>query len=557
MFEFRHIDYLYTLAGIPVLVLLYIWLIRWKKTVTKKIGDPSLVQQLVQGYSPKLFMFKFILITLAFGLCAFAVSDIVKPEGQEKIIRTGIDVMIALDVSKSMLAEDIKPNRLERAKQVIGKIIDKLSNDRIGLVIFAGKAYLQMPMTTDHSAAKMYLSAASPDDVPTQGTVFSDALKMCYAAFNTKEKKYRTIVLITDGEDHDEDAIKVTGELADQGIMVNTIGIGSPAGAPIMDKETNDYKKDENGNTVISKLNEEELKEIAAKGNGLYQLYTNTDEVTANLQTKLSSLGETTLVDSAFANYKTYFNYFLWAALVFLVLELFIAETWKQKSKLIALLAFIFISSGSTAQVNKEISSGNNAYKKQQYLQASKNYSNALKQDPQNNIATYNLGNSFYYLEKPDGAINEYDKSIEHSTDDLSKSRAYYNKGVALQKQNKLSECIEAYKNSLKLSPTDEEARQNLERALIKLKQQQKQDKPDKQDQKQKKQKDKKDQKDKQDKDKNQKDKEPEQPKPQPSRISKQDAEEKLKSLLDHEKDLQDKLHKVKASGVDKPKKDW
>ena len=555
MFEFRHIEYLYTLAGIPVLILLFLLLMRWKKKATLKIGDPPLVKQLMQGYSSKLFTTKFILVILAFGLCAFAVADVVVPEGQEKINRNGIDVMIALDVSKSMLAQDIKPNRIERAKQVITKIIDKLSNDRIGLVIFAGKAYLQMPMTTDHSAAKMYLSAASPDDVPTQGTVISEALKMSYAAFNTKEKKYRTIILITDGEDHDEDAIKVTKELAEQGVMVNTIGIGSPGGAPIMDKETNDYKKDENGNTVITKLNEDELKEIAFNGNGLYQLYSNTEQVAANIQTKLSSLGETTLVDSTFANYKTYFIYFLIASLMLLIAELFISEKRKIRvNKTLLSIPFLLITNAAfTQEINKQIRNGNNAYNKQEYQQATSMYRNALTKDPGNTTATYNLGNSFYKLDKTDEAIHEYDKAIEHTSDIAVKAKTYYNKGVALQKQNKLPECIEAYKNGLKITPRDEEARQNLERALVKLKQQQ--NKQDKQDQKQKKQQDKKQDEDKTDQ--KQKDQQQQQPKPQPSKISKQDAEEKLRSLLDHEKDLQDKLHKVRASGIDKPKKDW
>src|SRR5438045_2835166 len=252
MYRFQDIEYLYVLAAIPFMVLLFIGLVRWKENAMKKIGDPFLVRQLIKNFSAALFKTKFILILLGFALCAFAVAGLVKPEGSQKINRKGIDVMIALDVSKSMLAEDIKPSRLERAKQIFSKIIDKLSDDKVGIVVFAGRAYLQMPLTTDHSAAKMYLTSASTDNVPTQGTVISQALKMSYAAFNTKEKKYRAIILISDGEDHDEDEIKVTKSLADEGVMVNTIGIASHQGAPIKDNETNDYVKDENGNTVVS-----------------------------------------------------------------------------------------------------------------------------------------------------------------------------------------------------------------------------------------------------------------------------------------------------------------
>jgi Ca-activated chloride channel family protein len=547
MLRFQYIEFLFTLAAIPIMVLFYFLLTGWKKNAMKKIGDPPLVKQLIQGFSTKLFAAKFILVVLAFSLCAFAVADLVKPEGTQKINRKGIDVMIALDVSKSMLAQDIKPNRLERAKQLISKIIDKLGDDKIGIVVFAGRAYLQMPLTTDHSAAKMYLASASTDNVPTQGTVISQALKMSYAAFNSKEKKYRSIILISDGEDHDEDAIKVTKELADEGVMVNTVGIGSPQGAPIMDYDTKELMKDENGNTVISKLNEEELKTIAQSGNGIYQLFSSADEAADNINNKLMTIGQTTLTGSSFGVYKNYFWYFLIAAFVILLIENFLPEKIMNRSKkglpviLLFLITTLSVSQGFSQNVKKEIIKGNDAYKKKQYTQAAGNYQNALKKSP-DATAYYNLGNALYKTDKLDDALKSYDNTVQNSKTYPLKENAYYNGGVVLQKQKKLPECIKAYKNALKIDPNDEEARQNLERALQQQKQQQKQDQQDnKQD------------KDQQKKDQNKKD----EPKPQPSKISKQDAEEKLKSLLEHEKDLQDKLHKVKESQTDKPKKDW
>jgi Ca-activated chloride channel family protein len=542
MLRFQYIEFLFTLAAIPIMVLFYFLLTGWKKNAMKKIGDPPLVKQLIQGFSTKLFAAKFILVVLAFSLCAFAVADLVKPEGTQKINRKGIDVMIALDVSKSMLAQDIKPNRLERAKQLISKIIDKLGDDKIGIVVFAGRAYLQMPLTTDHSAAKMYLASASTDNVPTQGTVISQALKMSYAAFNSKEKKYRSIILISDGEDHDEDAIKVTKELADEGVMVNTVGIGSPQGAPIMDYDTKELMKDENGNTVISKLNEEELKTIAQSGNGIYQLFSSADEAADNINNKLMTIGQTTLTGSSFGVYKNYFWYFLIAAFVILLIENFLPEKIMNRSKkglpviLLFLITTLSVSQGFSQNVKKEIIKGNDAYKKKQYTQAAGNYQNALKKSP-DATAYYNLGNALYKTDKLDDALKSYDNTVQNSKTYPLKENAYYNGGVVLQKQKKLPECIKAYKNALKIDPNDEEARQNLERALQQQKQQQKQDQQD----------------NKQDKDQQKKD----EPKPQPSKISKQDAEEKLKSLLEHEKDLQDKLHKVKESQTDKPKKDW
>lgn len=550
MIHFQYIEYLIALVALPVMILFYFLVIKWKKNTAKKIGDPSLVKELTAQYSSKKFLTKFILFIFAFALCAFAVAGLVKPDGTQKINRKGTDIMIALDVSKSMLAQDIKPSRLERAKQVISTIIDNSPDDRIGLVIFAGRAYLQMPMTIDHAAAKMYLASASPDDVPTQGTVISQALKMCYAAFNPKEKTYKSVLLISDGEDHDEDAIKVTKQLAEQGIMVNTIGIGSPQGAPIMDPATGQYKTDSKGQMVITKLNQEELSNIAKAGNGIYQLYSNTDEVAGNIKKRLSRIGQaTTLSDNSFASFKQYFQYILAAAFILLLVEFFVSEKRKIKIKnAVAVLFFMIISNASFSQNAKSaIINGNKAYKENNFTAAEKEYRDALKGSQKNEIADYNLGNALYKNNNAEEAAKSYDNAIQNANNNTIKQQAFYNKGVAYQKEKKLPECIIAYKNALILNPNDEDARQNLERALKEQKQQQQQNKKDNKDKKQ--------QPKEQKKNNQQQNNEP---KPQPSKISKQDAEEKLKSLLENEKALQDKLHKMRgAAAPDSPEKDW
>ncbi|HEY8658434.1 MAG TPA: VWA domain-containing protein [Hanamia sp.] len=548
MIHFQYIEYLIALVALPVMILFYFLVIKWKKNTANKIGDPSLVKELTAQYSSKKFLTKFILFILAFALCAFAVAGLVKPDGTQKINRKGTDIMIALDVSKSMLAQDIKPSRLERAKQVISTIIDNSPDDRIGLVIFAGRAYLQMPMTIDHTAAKMYLASASPDDVPTQGTVISQALKMSYAAFNPKEKTYKSVLLISDGEDHDEDAIKVTKQLAEQGIMVNTIGIGSPQGAPIMDPATGQYKTDSKGQMVITKLNQEELSNIAKAGNGIYQLYYNTEEVAGNIKKRLSRIGQaTTLSDNSFASFKQYFQYILAAAFILLLVEFFVSEKRKIKIKnAVAVLFFMIISNASFSQNAKSaIINGNKAYKENNFTAAEKEYRDALKGSQKNEIADYNLGNALYRNNNAAEAAKSYDNAIQNANNNAIKQQAFYNKGVAYQKEKKLPECIIAYKNALILNPNDEDARQNLERALKEQKQQQ----------------NKKDNKDKKQQPKDQKKNNQQQnnePKPQPSKISKQDAEEKLKSLLENEKALQDKLHKMRgAAAPNSPEKDW
>jgi Ca-activated chloride channel homolog len=552
MLHFQYTEYLLSLAAIPLMLLLYFLLLRWKKKAAQKIGDPLLVHQLTKGFSPRKFRWKLVLFLAGFGLCAFAVAGLIKPDGTQKVNLRGIDVMIALDVSKSMLAQDIKPNRLERAKQVITKIIDNSPDDKIGIVVFAGRAYLQMPMTVDHAAAKMYLASASPDDVPTQGTVISQALKMSYAAFNPKEKTYKAIVLISDGEDHDDNAIKVARQLGKEGIMVNTVGIGSLQGAPIFDPETNADKTDSRGNIVISKLNEEELSNIAKYGNGIYQLYTSTNEVANNIRKKLSGIGQSAISDTSFDTFKQYYQYFLLAALVILLIEFFLSEKRKLHRKVLAGLFFFFAISNSLLgqNVKDEIIKGNAAYKKNNFTGAENFYRDALKISDSNTTANYNLGNALYRKENTDEAVKAYENTIENSSDNITKEKAYYNKGVAYQKAKKLPECINAYENALMLSPQDEDARQNLQRALMEQKKQQ-------QNQKDKKQQNKNDQKQNQ-QDKKDQQKQNSQPKPQPSKISKQDAEEKLKSLLENEKALQEKLHKIKgAASPDKPDKDW
>jgi Ca-activated chloride channel family protein len=554
MLHFQNTEYFIALSAIPLMIFLYYQLIKWKKRTAKKIGDPALVGELTSQYSPSKFLARFVLFVAAFTLCAFGLAGLVTPDGSQKISRKGTDIMVALDVSKSMLANDVQPTRLERARQVISKVIDNSPDDRIGLVIFAGRAYLQMPVTVDHEAAKMYLASASPDDVPTQGTVISDALRMCDAAFNPKDKTFKSILLISDGEDHDDDAISAAKDLAKQGIMVNTIGIGSVEGAPIMDPSTGQYKKDENGQTVISKLNQKELSDIAKNGKGIYQLYSTTDAVAGKIRDQLANIGqETTTSDSSYASFKQYFQYFLAAAFVFLLIEFFLPE--KKRLKMRAALTLLFLTgfhlSSFSQDVRKDLFNGNRAYKENNYNAAEDKYRDALKKSENNVTANYNLGNVLYKKDKTEDAVKAYDDAISHAEDNTVKQKAYYNKGVAYQKAKKLPECITAYKNALILNPRDEDARQNLQRALKDQRQQQQQNPKQNKDQK-------KQQEQQQQKKQDNNQKKDKQPQPPPSKISKQDAEEKLKSLLQNEKELQDKLHKLKgAPAPNSPEKDW
>ena len=547
MLQFQYILLLAGLVLVPVIFAMYLYARAKKKAAIKKIGDAQLVAQLMKQYSSRSFVQKFLLATVAMAAMVVALANLRRPGSSENVSRAGIDVMIALDVSKSMLAQDVSPSRLERAKQMLSRLIDKLGNNRIGIVIFAGKAYLQMPITGDLTAAKMYLGSADTESVPTQGTVIGDALKMCNASFNSKEKKYKAVVLISDGEDHDEAADEIAKQMSNDGVVIYTVGIGSTAGSPIIDEATGQMKQDAQGNTVISKLNEGALRSIAEKGNGGYMLYNNTESVASTIASQLATMDQRAVKDDSLTNYESYYQWFLALALVLLLTELFISEmkTNRQKKlKPVAATLLMMMALTANAQSDKQtIKEGNEEYKKANYPGAATAYNKVVQKNPENVTAQYNLGNALYKADKKAEAVTAYDKSISKLEKPTEKSNAYFNKGVVLQNDKKLPECIDAYKNALKLDPSNEDARHNLQIALKQQKEQQQKDQKDKQDQQQ----------DKKDKEKEQQQK----PKPQPSKMNKKDAEEKLKALLQKEKNLQDKLHKVNANAPNKPEKDW
>ena len=280
-------------------------------------------------YSKPLRLFKFCLLVVALAIGIIGLANLQAGSRTEKIERKGIDVMIALDVSKSMLAQDLSPNRLEKAKQFIARLLEKLGNDRIGLITFAGRAYVSVPLTVDMSALKMNLAGASPTQVPTQGTVIGEAISMARQSFNAKETKYKSIILISDGEDHDEGVADEVKKAVGEGIMINTVGIGSPEGSPIFDPETRANKRDEKGDEVITKLNEKELQEIASAGQGVYLRLGNTDAAADAIAKQISSTEQKNFGDNIFTDYNSYYQYFIGIALLLILIDFFIPEQKK------------------------------------------------------------------------------------------------------------------------------------------------------------------------------------------------------------------------------------
>jgi Ca-activated chloride channel family protein len=321
MLRFQHISYLFSLALVPVFIVLFVWLLYWRRNKLKKLGDAELVAGQLRGMIQGRNTLKFILLVIAFSLIGIGWANLQSGDKTEKVQRKGVDVMIALDVSKSMLARDVQPDRLTKAKQLIMRMTDKMQNDRVGLIVFAGRAYLQVPLTIDYSALKMMLSNVSPSLIPTQGTVIGDAIDMAMQSFSQKEKKYKSLVIISDGEDHDEQALAKAKEAAEQGVTIHTVGIGSPQGTTLYDPDTKSVKLDENGAPVVSKLNEDELRSLANAGHGTYTLLRNTDDAAEKLVDAMANMEQKSLGSVVFTDFTSYFQYFLLAGFILLFIE--------------------------------------------------------------------------------------------------------------------------------------------------------------------------------------------------------------------------------------------
>lgn len=328
MFKFAHTYYFYLFLLIPALIFVFAWFIVWRRNALARFGEWSIVRQLLPEASTPKLVLKFALAMLA---TCFLVLTLAGPQTGSKIEkahRRGIDLMIALDVSNSMLAEDIKPNRLERSKQSILRLIDQLDGDRIGIIVFAGKAYTQLPITTDYAAAKLFVSAISTDIIPTQGTAIGDAIARAISSFG-ETRNNKAIIIITDGEDHQGSSLEQAETATKAGIAIYTIGMGLPDGAPIPvynGKVMAGYKKDGSGNIIVSRLDEALLQQIATIGKGLYVRASNSEAGLRPIMEEIGKIQESEIESKQFTDYESRFQYFLAFAIILIVLDLFIFE---------------------------------------------------------------------------------------------------------------------------------------------------------------------------------------------------------------------------------------
>lgn len=329
MLRFQHPSYFWFLLLAVVPLIAYLYYSYRRQQFLRLLGDDNLVHALIPGFSGPKQLIRLGLLLTAFITGVIGLANLQAGARTDKLERKGIDVMIVLDVSKSMLAADLTPSRLERAKQFINRVLEKMGNNRIGLITFAGRAYVSVPLTVDMSALKMNLTAASPDMVPTQGTVIGEAIRMARESFNAKETKYKSIILISDGEDHDEAAADEVKKAVGEGIMINTVGLGSPDGALLPDSENGGYKKDEKGENVVSRLNEKLLQDVAGEGQGIYLRLGNTDAAAEAIAKQVNSTEQKNFGDSIFTDYNSYFQYFIGIALFLILIEFFLSERKK------------------------------------------------------------------------------------------------------------------------------------------------------------------------------------------------------------------------------------
>jgi len=333
MFRFENSDYLLLLWLIPVFVLLFILINRRRKNLLNKFADSNLHDHLLPEYSSKKEFLRFGIQLLIFALLIFAFANPQVGTKLQEVKQTGIDVFLCLDVSLSMSAEDLKPNRLDKAKYQISNLIQKLRGDRIGLIVFAGNAYVQFPLTIDYSAANLFLSAVDFGSIPHPGTAIASAINMAVRSFDTASTK-KAIVIITDGEDHEGDIEKAIESAKEKEIKIYTIGLGSPDGSPmpVFDSQGNrvGYKTDADGNVILTRLNEDILKNIASNSGGKYFRGNNYEDHLEKIYTELESLEKTEFGTKRISDYETRYYYFLIPAIFLLIFEIFIND---KKSK--------------------------------------------------------------------------------------------------------------------------------------------------------------------------------------------------------------------------------
>ena len=552
MFRFEDPIYLYLLVLIPILTLIRFVSYRNQKKRLRKFGDPALLKALMPDVSRFRPSVKFWILE---GALALLIVMLARPQLGTKIShekRVGIETIIAMDISNSMRAEDIVPSRLDRSKMMVENLVDHFSNDKIGLIVFAGDAFVQLPITSDYVSAKMFLSSIDPSMMATQGTDIATAIDMATHSFTQEEGIGKAIVVITDGEDHEGGAVEAAQAAKDNGMRVYVLGVGSVNGAPVPIPGTGDYMRDNSGNTVMSVLNEEMCKQIAQAGGGAYIHVENNSAAQDQLDNELDKLSKKETTSTIYSEFDEQFQAFGILTILLLILEICIFDRrnpllkgislFGGKKKAVAMLLMLVAVSASAQTDRQYVRQGNRQFHTGDYANAEVSYRKALEKNPKNPQAAFNLGNALMAQKKDSAAVEQYENASKLETNPLRKAQAFHNIGVVCQSHKMYGEAIEAYKNALRLNPNDDETRYNL--VLCKhQKQKQDQNRQNQQGNDDKKEDNKKDQQ-KQDENKDKQD-DKKQQEQQKSQMSKENAEQLLNAAIQNEKQTQDKMKKA------------
>lgn len=525
---------------------------RNQKKRLRKFGDPQLLRSLMPDVSRFRPAVKFWILQ---GALALLIVMLARPQFGTKISneqRTGIETIIAMDISNSMLAEDITPSRLDRSKMMVENLVDHFTNDKIGLLVFAGDAFVQLPITSDYVSAKMFLSSIDPSMMATQGTDIARAIDMATHSFTQEEGIGKAIIVITDGEDHEGGALESAKAAKDAGMRVYVLGVGSTQGAPIPIPGTGDYMKDNTGNTVMSALNEDMCRQVAQAGGGAYIHVENNSAAQDQLDNELNKLAKKETTSTVYSEFDEQFQAVAILALLLLILEICIYDRrnpllkrlslFGSKKKAAATVALLLVAITASAQTDRQyIREGNKQFRVGQYDKAEVSYRKAVEKNPKNPQAAYNLGNALMAQKKDSAAVQQFEQATRIETNPLRKAAAYHNMGVICQTHKMYGEAIEAYKNALRLNPNDDETRYNL---VLCKKQKQKQDKNQQQNQDKKDDQKKDDQKKDDQKDQNKDKKDDKQQQQQKPQMSKDNAEQLLNAAIQNEKMTQEKMKK-------------
>ena len=548
MFRFEEPAYLYFLAVIPFIALVRWLLDRKQRKKLKLFGDPELLRQLMPDVSRWRPAVKFWLLQAALAMLIVMMA---RPQMGTRIShdkRTGIETIIAMDISNSMLAEDVAPSRLDRTKMMVENLVDNFTDDKIGLIVFAGDAFVQLPITSDYVSAKMFLSDIHPSLIATQGTDIATAINMAANSFTQQQGVGKAIIVVTDGEDHEGGALEAAKDAKKKGMRVYVLGVGSPNGAPIP-MGNGDYMKDKTGNTVMTKLNEDMCRQIAEAGGGAYIHVDNNSNAQQQLDNELSKLAKKEMQSTVYSEYDEQFQAFGVIALILLIIEICLFDRKNPIAKHInifgsrqrATLSVVMLLMASTVAVaqtdRQSVRKGNKLFRSEQYDQAEVAYRKAIEKNQRNPQAHYNLGNSLMAQKKDSAAVQSLQKATELETSKIRKAMAYHNMGVICQQHKMYGEAIEAYKSALRLNPKDDATRYNLELCKRQQKNQQNQKQQQDKDQKDKNGQDKKDEKQ---PNKDKKDK-----KNNDNKMSKENAEQMLNAAMQQEKSTQQRMKKA------------